>query len=126
MVVTFNNSPNVKPVTEAIPAKFSEATDVFQVDSAPYGIPYKNWTAKWWQWFTSIPLKDSPANDPTGEKCGLNQDDSNVWYMAGTFGGDNERTCAIPSGKAILGLVQGAECSYPDCGYPPRGQAQFL
>jgi hypothetical protein len=33
---------------------------VFSKDSAPYGIPYKEWITRWWQWHISIPKEDHP------------------------------------------------------------------
>jgi hypothetical protein len=81
------------------------------VGSKPNGIPYGDWTGKWWQWALSIPLKDNPQNDPTGKNCGLNQTGS-VWFLVGTTGGLAERECPVPTGKSILFPIITAECSY--------------
>jgi hypothetical protein len=84
----------------------------YSVDDKPYGLTYGQWTANFWRWMISIPQQDNPNNDPTGEKCAINQTDPNVWYLAPTFGGVAERTCTIPSGKAILFPLLVGECNY--------------
>ena len=48
------------------------------------------------------PEESNPVDDKIGEFCNKNQNDPNVWFLAGTFGGKAERTCTIPVGKAIL------------------------
>ena len=88
---------------------------VFPVDSKPYGKSYADWSAIWWQWLLSIPKDKSPAGDSTGEDCGTNQQGP-IWFLAGTFGGSAERTCTIPSGKAIMFSPINSECSYAE--YP--------
>ena len=85
---------------------------IFSVDSKPYGISYPEWTAKWWQWIISIPEKDNPNLDFTGEKCSLNQNDSNVVFLAPTFGGSATRECTISQGKAIFFPILTGECDY--------------
>jgi hypothetical protein len=84
---------------------------VFAIDSKPYGTPYAEWAGKWHQWLISVPQPLNPATDPTGKNCGQNQAGP-VWFLAGTTGGSAERTCIIPSGKAILFTVMGSECDY--------------
>ena len=46
---------------------------LYSSNSNPYGIPFADWTAKWWQWFIRIPNSQQPFADATGEKCGTNQ-----------------------------------------------------
>ena len=49
------------------------------------------------------------------EKCLWRKSQSGpVWFLAGTFGGKAERTCTIPSGKAILFPPINTECSYKE------------
>lgn len=65
---------------------------------------YEELSAKWWQWALEIPNKPEsvhPILDTTGESCDVDQSGP-VWFLAGTAGGQAERTCAIPRGKAIL------------------------
>jgi hypothetical protein len=76
---------------------------IFPPDSQPYGLSYGEWTAKWWQWAHSIPTANNPQLDETGKDCAQAQNQTGpVWFLAGTSGGSAERTCTIPTGKAIL------------------------
>ncbi|MDQ6862259.1 MAG: hypothetical protein M3044_00395 [Thermoproteota archaeon] len=88
---------------------------VYTSDSKPYGLSYEEWTAKWWTWLMSIPTNVNPAGDSSGANCAQNQAGP-VWFLAGSTTGKAERSCAIPSGKAILFPIQDAECSYAE--YP--------
>lgn len=51
-----------------------------------------------------ITAAENPINDPTGEKCGSGQFNSNssVFYLAINNGGRSERTCEVPVGKGLL------------------------
>jgi hypothetical protein len=84
---------------------------VYSKDSAPYGIPYGEWIAKWWNWTFSIPKGEHPRDDFTPEKCSANQEGP-VWFLADQLGGTEERTCTIPAGKAILIPLLTGECGY--------------
>ena len=76
---------------------------LFSIESKPYGLPYAEWTAKWWQWALSIPKDHNPLVDNTGENYAERQNGP-VWFLAGTTGKMQraERRCVIPSEKAIL------------------------
>jgi hypothetical protein len=82
---------------------------VYSKDSAPYGIPYGKWLAKWWNWTSSIPATQHPRDDYTPEKCQVNQQGP-VWFLADQLGGREERTCAIPEGKSIFIPLLVGEC----------------
>jgi hypothetical protein len=86
---------------------------VYSPDDAPYGIPYEDWTTKWWTWFISIPTDKNPINDHTGVMCTEYQDGP-VWYLLGSGGGKAERSCPVPAGKAILIPNIIIECSYAE------------
>jgi hypothetical protein len=49
----------------------------------------------------SIPADRNPLTDETGAFCGEGQSGP-VWFYAGTFGNSAERSCDVPSGKAIF------------------------
>lgn len=85
---------------------------IFSIDSRPYGKSYSEWSAKWWQWIISIPAKDSPRLDPTGQKCSIAQSDANVWFLAQTASGSAERNCIIPKDMAIFIPILTGECDY--------------
>lgn len=83
---------------------------IFPPDSEPYGLTYGEWTAVWWKWFLSIPTKENPINDPTGELCDSGQSGP-VWFLVGSGGGEAKRSCDVPAGKAILIPAIIVECS---------------
>lgn len=75
---------------------------LFHPEERPFGHTWQHWTTRWWQWFLSIPMVESPAMDTTGEKSSVGQADPNVWFLTSTMGIRAERTVRIPSGKAVL------------------------
>ena len=107
----------VVSVLQASPAvSFAQAGDnqnnpmIFPPDSEPYGMTYGEWTAVWWKWFLSLPTEENPINDPTGELCDSSQS-GQVWFLVGSGGGEAERSCEVPAGKAILIPAIIVECS---------------
>ena len=87
----------------------------YSIDSKPFGTPYRDWIAKFWQWMISIPQPSNPnygSYTDINIKCSINQTDPHVWFLVPTFGGPAERTCTIPSGKAILFPVISGECNF--------------
>jgi hypothetical protein len=97
-------------VNQALASTIDNEQLSYQVDSNPYGISYSDWTTRWWQWLLPIPVPENPAVDTTGEHCGVRQNGS-VWFLAGTSGGKNVRTCTIPSGVSILIPPLNSACS---------------
>ena len=87
----------------------SNNTVVYSKDSSPYGVPYKDWIARWWQWDVGIPSSQHPRDHYTAEKCTVNQNGS-VWFIPDILTGKEERTCTIPEGKAILVPLITGEC----------------
>ena len=84
--------------------RFIEAAElsVFLPNENPFALTYGEWSAEWWKWLLSSPSDSNPSTDKTGKYCTMNQNNSNVWFLAGTSGGYEERKCSIPEGKAIL------------------------
>lgn len=82
---------------------------VYSKDSSPFGIPYSEWMAKWWQWTFSVPAAQHPRDQYTPEKCAANQEGP-VWFLADQLGGKEERTCTIPAGKAVMIPLLTGEC----------------
>jgi hypothetical protein len=80
----------------------------------PFGISYELWTIKWWKWLMSVPKTINPVFDESGVNCHINQNDPNVWFIAGTFGGFAERQCTIPLGKSIFFPIINIEASFND------------
>jgi hypothetical protein len=63
--------------------------------------PSSQLTAAWWQWALSIPAGTNPVLDTDGTDCAEGQSGP-VWFLAGTFGGAETRSCTIPAGKQLL------------------------
>ena len=57
--------------------------------------------AAWWHWALETPAATNPVLDTTGARCGVNQAGP-IFFLAGTFGGDAERTCTISSSKTLF------------------------
>ncbi|MFJ2107065.1 signal protein [Streptomyces microflavus] len=55
---------------------------------------------KWWTWAASEPEETNPVADDDGSACDRNQPED-VWFLAGTFGGEAERECTVPAGRPI-------------------------
>ncbi|MFK4267442.1 signal protein [Streptomyces milbemycinicus] len=55
---------------------------------------------RWWTWAASEETSTNPVADEDGRSCHRNQPDD-VWFLAGTFGGQVERTCTVPSGRPV-------------------------
>jgi hypothetical protein len=105
ILVLFFSSLNASALADSI------NPNVYSKDSAPYGIPYKDWIARWWQWTISIPKQEHPRDNYSPEKCAARQQGP-VWFLADVLTGKEDRTCTVPSGKAILAPMLTGECGY--------------
>ena len=50
-----------------------------------YGKDYAGWAGAWTEWWYAVPISDcdqQPSIDPTGEFCGLGNDDPDVFFLA--------------------------------------------
>jgi hypothetical protein len=78
---------------------------IFPIHSKPYGHTYGEWSAKWWQWFLSIPKSQNPAFDLVGGKAGTNQDHLSPFFLCQTY--ENtivlaNRAVSIPANRPIF------------------------
>lgn len=95
----------------------SKAESLPEIQNSPiYSTLDDKWTAKWWEWAYSIPLKINPAYDNTGKLCSINQT-SPVWFLPGTYGHDVVRKCTIFNNTSILFPILNSECSYAEFPY---------
>lgn len=80
------------------------ALGIFSTGETPYGLSYGQWTVKWWQWLLGASKESNPAIDDIGKNAAADQNDPNVWFLAGTFVGAKvpHRKCTIPWRRAIL------------------------
>ena len=102
----------------AITVVFAMTAEASFASPNPSGgpMPYARLAAEWWQWALETPTTDNPLLDNFGVSCGVNQK-GKYWFLAGTFGGDAERSCIVPSGKSlffpVVNLVYGAYLNDP-------------
>jgi hypothetical protein len=82
---------------------------IYSIDSKPFGVSYGNWLAKYSQWFIQFPADLHPREHYTPERCSAAQSGP-VWFLTDILAGDVERTCIIPSDKAILLPVLSGRC----------------
>ena len=85
---------------------------MYSRNDKPYGKSWEEWTSKWWQWLLSIPKESNPGIDVTGEKFDANQNDPDVVFLVGTFGGSAERNYTIYADKSILFPIINFTTSY--------------
>jgi hypothetical protein len=91
----------------------------YPIDSKPFGLTYKEWTVKWYQWFLATPV----GHNPPDQDCAQSQTNVNVWFLGGAGSGTLSRGCTIPAGKAIFGFIANNECSnaeYPNLKTEPE------
>ena len=80
--------------------------NVVSADEEYPGIPpYKELAAEWWKWALSIPCTQAfcpnPLFDNNGDYCAVGQH-GDVWFLAGSFGGNAERYCPVPEGMPLF------------------------
>jgi hypothetical protein len=80
-------------------------------NSAPHGLTYAEWSAKWFKWAYEQSPANSPVQDTTGAQC-ANRQSGQVWFLAGTFGaGTVVRSCTIPAGRMLFFPVGNGFCA---------------
>jgi len=82
---------------------------VLPPNSSPNGSTYGEWSARWWQWALGQPADVNPVLDTDGEFCKQGQAGP-VWFLAGTFGGDADRSCTVPTGKKLFFPLNNTVC----------------
>jgi len=74
----------------------------------PNSNQYGELSAVWWQWIWSIPAATNPNLQTGTVDCSFGQSShtrsEKIWFLAGTFGGPADRTCAapVPSGISLF------------------------
>jgi hypothetical protein len=90
---------------------FADVADprIYTNNTQPYGIPYNQWAAKWWQWTQSIPGPVHPRDHPSEQNCKIAQQGP-VWFLADLLNGTQGRACTIPASKSIFVSLVGGFC----------------
>lgn len=57
--------------------------------------------ARWVRWVAAAGPTVNPVADTSGANAGINQPDD-VFFLAGTFGGEVARKCAVPAGRPLF------------------------
>ncbi|MEU5991101.1 signal protein [Spirillospora sp. NPDC047418] len=70
----------------------------------------------WWSWAAGSPSGRNPVEDATGEFCAVDQP-SDLWFLAGTFGGSVTRRCDVPVGRTLVAPVVNQRGSEGLCAY---------
>ncbi|MEW2065885.1 signal protein [Streptomyces sp. NPDC007346] len=69
---------------------------------------------RWWTWAASEPEETNPVADDDGSVCHRNQPED-VWFLAGTFGGEAKRGCTVPAGRPIVVPLVNTFGDRPNC-----------
>jgi hypothetical protein len=110
------------PLTAPDPKTF-----LYQTSDKPFGILYKEWTERWWQWFVGIPHDKHPAKDPSGGFAHTDQTHAEVFFLAGAVNRRAKRTPdKIPKNKALLFPVLCVENSFLEWPGSTLGDLQKL
>ena len=82
----------------------------------PFGKSWEEWAALWCNWLLSLPKDVNPSLDETGQNCSQNQQDSNVWFLGGSFGNlvPIIRFCTIPRDMSIFFPILEKEDSFAE------------
>jgi|SRR5690242_16742254 len=87
---------------------------VLTPNSAPGGLTYGEWSARWFKWAYEPPPASSPVLDTTGANCAVGQS-GDVWFLAGTFFPPGPpavvRSCSIPAGQKLFFPVGNGFCA---------------
>lgn len=113
-------STSVRGLDVASKTTTSSNAEVYTTSSSPYGLAYQGWTARFWQWFLSIPLEVNPLGTKSDVTGAINQQGP-VWFVSGGASVVN-----IPQNKAILAQLFTYINDYPCPGggfEPAPGQA---
>ncbi len=79
------------------------SADTTQPNQALFrGYTHGEYAAFWTQWVWSIPSDINPVNDLTGDLAYQGQEGEDVIFLAGTFGGNAERSISVSAGTAFF------------------------
>jgi len=104
-------------------------TKIFPPAGEVYGKTYSQLTVAWWDWALSQAPKRNPILDPDGSFCHVGQDrdygqGEEIFFLAGNFGGETERTCSVPTGKTLFfPILNGIWIAPEECATPEECRA---
>jgi hypothetical protein len=77
-----------------------EGFEIVEPHSKAEGQTIAEWTEDWWNWALRFPVDENPFDD-TGSLAHLDND-GEVFFLAGTFGGTQARVIEVPEDTPIL------------------------
>ncbi len=95
--------PQASPVVDATPIEPEGVA--FLADEMIHGAMLGEWSARYWQWVTSLPVGQNPAQDATGQRCGYGQHGP-IFFVPRPM-----PPCTVLAGKAIFVPIAGTMCS---------------
>lgn len=93
------------------PASGSSNSSTFLKGSAPYGMSYEDWMAKWWQWNIQIPKDQHPETLGSDLKVCPVGEAGNVSFLTHSLQGQTEYSCTVPAKHAIMVPILTGECT---------------
>ena len=93
----------------------ANAVEVLAPGSEVEGKTIAEWTTDWWKWAFAQSKPTDAFTDQTGDNAGVNQAGP-VFFIAGTAGGDANRSFTVPGDKYLLLPMLNAENSYLETG----------
>ena len=108
----------------------------YSESSSPYGIPYKDWTAKWATWIEELPksqnwnFQNVPGVKYISKDCSFNQTASSPVFFLPWVGIERgttaSQTCTVPHNKAILLAIDGGTSDYSDPTVKTKTPAELI
>jgi len=93
--------------------------DYYSKEDSPFGIPYDDWVAKYWNWDAAIPLEPE-TNTFAGLKengCLVNKENSTIMLVDTGAGGVWNQNCTISRNEGILIPIWTGECDQASKGF---------
>ena len=99
------------------PAAGQIINGVYPPGSTLYGKTYSQWSAAWWQWGDSLRITYHPLYDTAPIDVGQS---GPVWFFGGHWANNSvtTRSGAVPSGTALMFMIQGAAADNSGCPNP--------
>jgi hypothetical protein len=83
------------------------------------GETISKWTEDWWTWVVQSQTSQNPLSDATGAFATIGNDNPNMFFIGGTFGGDVTRNFDVPHDTPLLvPLINASLSQYTGTGQP--------
>jgi hypothetical protein len=102
LLLTVNIAASQDVSAERSDSAVEPSKPFFPPGSRPFDRSFPEWSAEWWQYVFSIPVRNNPLPDETGKNCAVGQHGP-VWFLVGSFSSTPVmRTCSIPQDRALF------------------------